>query len=160
MPRRKKQDFTRDIGVDSRFGSPLVQKLINTVMRGGKKNTAREIVYGAVDVLIKKTNGDEKKALEMFQRAFDQVVPVVEVRPRRVGGSVYQIPVEVPIKRARALALRWLIQGAKSRPNKTMSQRLASELLDAYEGRGAAAKKKADVLRMAEANRAFSHFAW
>lgn len=160
MPRRKKQEFTLNIGVDPRFQSALIQKLVNVVMERGKKNTARNIVYGALDDLIKKNKGDEKKALELFRKAYDQIVPVVEVRPRRVGGSVYQIPVEVPRKRAQSLALRWLIEGAASRSDKTMSLRLAHELLDASEGRGAAVKKKADVQRMAEANRAFSHFAW
>ncbi len=160
MPRRRKEDYTRDIGVDPRFSSPLVQKFINVVMWRGKKNVARSIVYGAIDELAKKSKGDDRKALEIFNKAFDAVVPVVEVRSRRVGGSVYQIPVEVPQKRAQSLAMRWLIDGAASRPDKTMGLRLAHELLDAYEGRGAAMKKKLDVQRMAEANRAFSHYAW
>ncbi len=156
----KREDFTRDIGVDPRFSSALVQKFINVVMWRGKKNTARNIVYGAIEELAKKAKGDERKAIEMFNKAFDTVVPVVEVRSRRVGGSVYQIPVEVPKKRAQSLAMRWLIEGAAARPDKTMALRLAHELLDAYEGRGAALKKKTDVQRMAEANRAFSHYAW
>lgn len=160
MPRRKKIDYTRDIGVDPRFSSALLQKLINVVMWRGKKNTARNIVYGAMDELAKKTKGDDKKALEMFNKAFDQIIPVVEVRPRRVGGSVYQIPVEVRAKRAHSLAMRWLIEGAASRGDKNMSLRLAHELMDASEGRGAAVKKRSDVQRMAEANRAFSHYAW
>ncbi len=160
MPRRKKIDYTRKIGVDPRFSSSLLQKLINVIMWRGKKNTARNIVYGAMDELIEKNKGDEKKAIEVFNKAFDQIVPIVEVRPRRVGGSVYQIPVEVPRKRAQALAMRWLIAGAASRPDKTMAQRLAHELMDAAEGRGVAVKKKSDVQRMAEANRAFSHYAW
>lgn len=160
MPRRKKKDFTRDIGVDPRFQSATIQKLVNVVMWCGKKNVARSIVYGAMDQLIKKNKGDEKKALELFRKAYDQIVPVVEVRPRRVGGSVYQIPVEVPRKRAQSLAFRWLIEGAASRSDKTMALRLAHELMDASEGRGIAVKKKTDVQRMAEANRAFSHYAW
>lgn len=160
MSRRKKEDYARDIGVDPRFSSSLLQKLINVIMWRGKKNTARNIVYGAMDELVKQSKGDEKKALEMFKKAFDQIIPVVEVRPRRVGGSVYQIPVEVPRKRALSLALRWLIEGAASRPDKTMALRLAHELMDATEGRGVAVKKKLDVQRMAEANRAFSHYAW
>lgn len=160
MPRRKKENYLRDIGVDPRFGSALVQKFINVVMWRGKKNAARSIVYGAIDELAKKVKGDDRKALEMFQKAFDAAVPVVEVRSRRVGGSVYQIPVEVPQRRAQSLAMRWLIDGAASRPDKTMAQRLAHELMDAHEGRGGAVKKKADVQRMAEANRAFSHYAW
>ncbi len=160
MPRHKKADYTRDIGVDPRFSSLLLQKLINVVMWRGKKNIARNIVYGAIDELIKKNKGDEKKALELVNKAFEQIIPVIEVRPRRVGGSVYQIPVEVPKKRAQSLAMRWLIEGAASRPDKTMALRLASEMLDAAEGRGVAVKKKSDVQRMAEANRAFSHYAW
>lgn len=160
MPRHKKTDLTRPITPDSRFSSSLVQKLINIVMWRGKKNTARQIVYGAMDELIRKAKGDEKKALDIFYKAYEQIIPVIEVRPRRVGGSVYQIPVEVPERRAQSLALRWLIEGAASRNDKTMALRLAHELLDAAEGRGAAVKKKADVQRMAEANRAFSHYAW
>lgn len=162
MPRRKKEgvSFKRDVGVDTRYGSPVIQKLINVVMWRGKKNAARTIVYDAIDVLIKKSNGDKNKALELFFRALDQLVPHVEVRPRRVGGSVYQIPMEVNPDRARALAMRWLIGAAKERSDKTMGIRLAHELLDAVEGRGGAVKKKIDVHRMAEANRAFSHYAW
>ena len=160
MPRRRKEDYTRDIGVDPRFSSPLIQKFINMVMWRGKKNTARNIVYGAMDEIIKKQKGDDKKALELFRKAYDQIVPVVEVRPRRVGGSVYQIPVEVPRKRAQSLALRWLLEGAASRGDKNMALRLAHELMDASEGRGGAVKKRSDVQRMAEANRAFSHYAF
>jgi small subunit ribosomal protein S7 len=160
MPRHKKVEYTRDIGVDPRFASPVLQKLINVVMWRGKKNTARNIVYGAMDELIKRNKGDEKKALELFNKAFEQIIPIVEVRPRRVGGSVYQIPTEVPRKRAHSLAMRWLIEGAASRSDKTMALRLAHELADAAEGRGVAVKKKSDVQRMAEANRAFSHYAW
>jgi len=160
MSRRRKEEFSRDIGVDLRFGSPLVQKLINTLMRRGKKNLARTIVDDAFDIMIKKYNGDEDKALEVFNRAMVEIAPVVAVKPKRVGGSVYQIPTEVPKRRSHSLALRWLITAAKSRSDKTMGQRLAYELLDAYDGRGGAVKKKTDVQRMAEANRAFSHYAW
>ena len=160
MPRRKSVNYKRDIGVDYKYSSELVQKLINVVMKKGKKNTARTIVYGALDEIAKRIKGDEKKALEAFNKAFDQIIPQVEVRPRRVGGSVYQIPVEVNPQRKRALSLRWVIQAAKARPDKTMSIRLARELLDASEGRGAAFKRRTDVHKMAEANRAFSHYAW
>ncbi len=160
MPRRRKEDYTRDIGVDPRFLSNRLQKLINMVMWRGKKNTARNIVYSAMDELVKKSKGDEKKALELFNKAYEAIMPVVEVRPRRVGGSVYQIPVEVPRKRAQSLALRWLIEGAASRNDETMGLRLARELMDASEGRGVAVKKRSDVQRMAEANRAFSHYAF
>lgn len=160
MPRRKTTSFRRDVGVDMLYGSGLIQKFINVVMERGKKNIARDIVYGAIDVLIKKNNGNKDKALDLFFKAFDSVIPSVEVRPRRVGGSVYQIPAEVPTDRARALAMRWIIGAARSRGNKTMSERLAYELIDASEGRGSAVKKKIDVHRMAEANRAFSHYSW
>lgn len=160
MPRHKREDFTREIGVDPRFKSSLIQKLINTVMICGKKNIARTIVYDAMDVLIKKNKGDQDKALAMFEKAINQIMPHVEVKSRRVGGSVYQVPKEVDPKRKRALALRWLIQAAKTRTNKTMGDRLAYELLDAYEAKGGAVRKRTDVQRMAEANRAFSHYAW
>lgn len=160
MPRRKSVGLIRDIGVDPRFESALVQKMINIIMWRGKKSVARSIVYEAVDILIKKADGDAQKGLALLQKAFDSIVPAVEVRPRRVGGSVYQIPTAVAPRRAQALGLRWLISAAASRPDKTMGQRLARELLDAIEGRGGAIKKKIDVHKMAEANRAFSHYAW
>lgn len=160
MPRRKGKDLVRDVGVDPRFGSSLIQKFVNVVMERGKKSVARSIVYDAIDLLAKAEKGDEKKALEVLHKAFDQVAPVVEVRPRRVGGSVYQIPTQVPQRRARALALRWLIGAAQERSNKTMAQRLANELREASEGRGGAVKKRSDVQRMAESNRAFSHYSW
>jgi small subunit ribosomal protein S7 len=160
MPRRKSVNFKRDIGVDLRYGSELLQKFINVIMERGKKNVARAIMYDAIDILIKKNGGDKEKGLKMFYRAFESVVPTVEVRSRRVGGSVYQIPAEVRPDRARALAMRWIITAAKTRSDKTMSARLAQEMVEAFEGRGAAVKKKADVHRMAETNRAFSHYAW
>lgn len=160
MPRRKKSILKRDIGVDPRYGSAMVQKLINVIMVDGKKNIAREIVYDAIDILIKKAQGDKNKALDLFYKGFEQLIPLVEVRPRRVGGSVYQIPMEVQQDRGRALAMRWLIESASARSDKTMGIRLAYELLEAVEGRGGAVKKKLDVHRMAESNRAFSHFAW
>ncbi|SRR5581483_1840262 len=160
MPRRRRVEFIRDVGVDPRYGSALVQKLINVIMTSGKKDIARSIVYQAMDILVKKVNGDEKKALELFNRAFEQVAPYIEVRSRRVGGSTYQIPREVSEKRRRALALRWLKAAAKTRSDKTMGIRLGKEILDAYELKGGAVKKRADVQRMADANRAFSHYAW
>lgn len=160
MPRRKKVDYSRDIGVDPKYGSELIQKFINVVMVSGKKNIARTIVYEAIDNLIKKSGGDKEKALRFFNKAFEQVTPSIEVRPRRVGGSVYQIPIEVPTNRARSLALRWIIDAASNRSDKTMGKRLAAELLEASEGRGNAIKKKLEVHKMAEANRAFSHYAW
>jgi small subunit ribosomal protein S7 len=160
MSRRKHEDLTRDVGVDARFESPLVQKLINVIMERGKKSVARSIVYGAMDIVAKKINGDDKKALDLFVRAFNQVAPFVEVRPKRVGGGVYQIPMEVPPKRRNSLAMRWTISAARARVGKSMSQRLAAELMEAVDGRGGAIKKKTEVQRMAEANRAFSHYGW
>lgn len=160
MPRRKSVNLIREVGVDPRYNSEIVQKLINVVMWRGKKNVARKIVYDALDIISKKINGDKSKTLDFFLKALDQIMPSVEVRPRRVGGSVYQIPMEVKINRARALSMRWLINAAKTRPDKTMGIRIAHELIDAYEGRGAAVKKKLDVHKMAESNRAFAHYAW
>ncbi len=159
MPRSKTTSFIRDVGVDFRYNSELLQRLINVVMERGKKNIARTIVYEAMEMLEKKA-GSTDKALQLFNKAYQNIIPIVEVRPRRVGGSVYQVPMQVDEHRARSLAMRWLIQSAATRPAKTMGQRLAQELLDAAEGRGAAIKKRADVHKMAEANRAFSHYAW
>lgn len=160
MPRRKSGSFVRDIGVDPCYGSPLIQKLINIVMERGKKSIARGIVYDAMDVLAKKSGGSKEKTLMIFNKAFEQIVPFVEVRSRRVGGSVYQVPVEVSPRRRESLAFRWLVAAAQSRSDKTMALRLGYELLDASEAKGATIAKKRDVQRMAEANRAFSHFAW
>ena len=161
MARRKKvTSYKRDIGVDERFGSELIQKLINVVMWRGKKNVARKIVYDAIDQLIKKQDGVEQKGLNLFFSSFEKLIPIVEVKARRVGGSVYQIPMEVRPDRARALAMRWLINAAASRHEKTMGIRLARELEEAAEERGSAFKKKIDVQKMAESNRAFSHYAW
>ena len=160
MPRKKNKNFTRDVGVDVRFKSPVVQKFINVVMRKGKKSIAQTIVYKALDVLVKKNGGDEQKGLAAFEKALAQVRPAVEVKSRRVGGGVYQIPVEVRPTRAQALTFRWIVQSAAARGDQAMWMRLAAELVDASEGRGNAYKKKIDVHRMAEANRAFSHYAW
>lgn len=159
MPRRNKVIKRRDVGVDPKFNSELVQRFINVVMWRGKKNAARRIVYEALEVLGKRFGGEDK-ALEGFMRAYDQIVPLVEVRSRRVGGSVYQIPREVQADRARSLTLRWLIAAAAARSDKTMGLRLGAELLEAVEGRGGAVKKKLDMHKMAEANRAFSHYSW
>lgn len=162
MPRRKSVNLIRDVGVDPRYKSETVQKLINVIMWRGKKNIARKIVYDALDIVSKKIKGDKDKdkTLKFFLEALEQIIPSVEVRPRRVGGSVYQIPMEVSSQRGRALAMRWLINAAATRPDKTMGVRLAHELLDAHEGRGIAVKKKLDVHKMAESNRAFAHYAW
>ena len=160
MSRRKSKVSKRPLISDLRYNSELVERLINVIMRKGKKSIARSIVYNALDILIKKNGGDKTKGLDIFFKAFGKITPAVEVRARRVGGSVYQVPAEVRTERARALALRWLVGAAKSRLDKTMHQRLASELLEASEGRGTAVKKRLDVHKMAESNRAFSHYAW
>lgn len=159
MARRKSVNFVREIAPDPRYGSVMVQKFINIVMWRGKKNAARDIVYEALDTIAKRV-GNQEKALEIFLKAIAEVTPAIEVRPRRVGGGVYQIPKEVNPQRARSLAMRWLISQAAERSDKTMGMRLANEFMDAIEGRGGALKKKIDVHKMAEANRAFSHFAW
>lgn len=159
MPRRKKLILKREIGVDPRFHSQMVQKFINIIMERGKKNIARSIVYEMFDVLGKKA-GDDKKAFVLFEKGMEQIKPYVEVKSRRVGGGVYQIPTEVRPERQLSLTFRWLIEAAGSRADKTMGKRLAGEILDAIEGHGNAIKKKNDVHRMAEANRAFSHYAW
>lgn len=159
MARRKSVSFVRDIGVDPRFGLESVQKLINVIMERGKKNVARTIVYEAVDFIAKKVGGQEK-ALDIYHKALEQIIPAIEVRPRRVGGSVYQIPKEVYPRRGKALAFRWLISNAAARGDKTMGVRLAYEIIEAAEGRGGAVKKKLDVHKMAESNRAFSHYSW
>ncbi|MBM3894075.1 30S ribosomal protein S7 [Candidatus Dependentiae bacterium] len=159
MPRRRSVDFVREITPDLRFNSATIAKLINVVMERGKKDVARKIVYDAMDVLVKKA-GSEEAAHEMFEKVLINVSPTVEVKSRRVGGSVYQVPDEVRPSRSRALAFRWLIESAAKRSDKTMGLRLGAEFLEALENRGGAAKKKADVHRMAEANRAYSHYAW
>ena len=160
MPRRKSVGLIRDIGVDPRFGSSTIQKLINMIMERGKKNLARSIVYEAFDVLIEKSAGDSRVGYQLFEKAIVQIKPMVEVKSRRVVGGVYQIPTEVHSRRAMALALRWLISSAAKRSDKTMGKRLAQEIFEAADGRGNAVKKRTDVHRMAEANRAFSHYAW
>lgn len=160
MPRRKSVNFIRPIEPDIKYGSEKLQKLINVVMWRGKKNVARKSVYEAMEMLSSKAGGDKEKGLQFFQKAILNVMPNVEVRPRRVGGSVYQVPMEVPERRALALAFRWIVKGAQSRNDKSFGKKLGHELLDAIESRGAAVKKRMDMHKMAEANRAFSHFAW
>ena len=160
MSRRKNKIFKREASSDIRYNSELIQKFINVVMRKGKKSIACSIVYDAFDILSKKVSGDKSRGADSFFKAIGKITPAVEVRPRRVGGSVYQVPAEVRPERARALTLRWLIEAAKARSDKTMALRLAAELLDACEGRGAAVKKRLDVHKMAESNRAFSHYSW
>jgi len=156
-----KKNKNRQIKGDVLYNSELVSRLINIVMWRGKKNIARKIVYKALDFVAKKQcNNDKKKALDVFYMAFDNIVPLLEVRSRRVGGSVYQVPREVGKIRGRSLALKWLVNNSSKRKNKTMGERLGDEILDSYEGRGGSVKKKTEVHKMADANRAFSHFSW
>lgn len=142
---------------DSVYGSDLVQKFICSMMWDGKRSTAQRIFYGAMDQVAKKSNDD---ALKIFKKAVENVKPVLEVKTRRVGGANYQVPVEVNPFRRQSLAIRWLIQYSRDRAGKTMVDRLADELLDAANSKGGAMKKKEDVHRMAEANKAFAHYRW
>lgn len=160
MARRKSVNLIREISGDPRFNSPVIQKFINVVMWRGKKNAARTIVYDALEFLSKKVGTEDVKIITAFEKIVENVTPMVEVRGRRVGGSVYQVPVEVPAQRGRSLAFRWLVSSAATRGDKTMGLRLGNEMVEALEGRGNAVKKKQDVHKMAEANRAFSHFSW
>ncbi len=156
MPRRAAAG-ARPLDPDAIHQSQLVQQVINKVMVDGKKSTAEKIVYEALDVLARKTNEEPVIALE---NSIKSLTPVLEVRSRRVGGATYQVPVEVRPERRQTLAIRWLIDTARKRSERTMTDRLAAELMDAANGRGAAVKKREDTLRMAEANRAFSHYRW
>lgn len=153
---RGKQAPKRIVPADPKFGSIVVAKLINTIMRRGKKSTAERVVYDAFDIIKEKS---KQEPMDIFDTAMHNVTPMLEVRSRRVGGANYQIPVPVRGERKQALAFRWLIMGASSRKGKPMAERLAAELMEAAKGEGAAVKKKQDVQRMAEANRAFAHFA-
>jgi small subunit ribosomal protein S7 len=154
MPRRREVP-KREILPDPKFGSQDVSKFINVIMDSGKKSVAERIVYGAFEAIVKKSSKD---ALEVFMTAVANVKPVVEVKSRRVGGANYQVPVEVRPSRRMALSMRWLREAARKRSEKSMADRLAGELLEAAEGRGAAMKKRDEVHRMADANKAFSHF--
>ncbi len=142
---------------DPKFNDELISRFVNSVLREGKKNTARGIVYGALAQIGQKT---DKNPLDVFKKAVDNASPLIEVRARRVGGATYQVPTEVRPERRTALAIRWLITYAKERSDKSMTQKLAAELLAAASGDGGAVKKKDDVHRMAEANKAFAHFRW
>jgi small subunit ribosomal protein S7 len=156
MSRRHKAD-KREIHPDPKFGNLVVSKFMNTVMYEGKKSVAEGIVYGAFDIIEAKTKASP---LGVFEQALDNVMPSIEVRSRRVGGATYQVPVEVRHDRRQALGLRWLINAARDRNEKTMTERLSAELLDASNNRGNAVKKREDTHKMAEANRAFSHYRW
>ena len=154
MPRRRVV-AKREVLPDPKFGNKTLAKFMNHVMVDGKKSVAEKIVYGALDVVSEKSGKD---ALEAFEAALDNIAPLVEVKSRRVGGATYQVPVEVRPDRRHALAMRWLVEHSRSRGEKSMALRLAGEIMDAAEGRGSAVKKREDVHRMAEANRAFSHY--
>ncbi len=147
----------REVIPDPKFGDIVVTKFMNSVMYEGKKSTAERIVYGAFDIIEAKTKSEP---LGVFKSALENVAPAIEVRSRRVGGATYQVPVEVRTERRQALAIRWLIAAARGRNDKTMVERLSSELMDAANNRGNAVKKREDTHRMAEANRAFSHYRW
>jgi small subunit ribosomal protein S7 len=157
MSRRRGAE-KRTILPDPKYGDQVLAKFINILMRSGKKSTAEKIVYGALDEMSSRNKGADP--LELFNKALDNVKPIIEVKSRRVGGATYQIPVEVRSDRGMALAMRWLVDSAKKRSEKNMGLRLAGELMDASENRGSSIKKREDTHKMAEANRAFSHYRW
>ena len=156
MSRRHRAD-KREINPDPKFGDLVISKFMNNLMAAGNKSVAESIVYGALDRIQAKT---KQEPVAVFHQALDNVAPAIEVRSRRVGGATYQVPVEVRPERRQALAIRWLIQAARDRNENTMVDRLSGELLDAASNRGTAVKKREDTHRMAEANRAFSHYRW
>jgi len=156
MPRRAAAGV-RPIDPDPVHGSRLVQQVINKVMVEGKKSLAEQIVYDALEILSRRTSDEPVDAIE---KSIKEVTPVLEVRSRRVGGATYQVPVEVPSRRARTLAVRWLVQSARDRRERTMAERLAGELIDAQSQQGGAYKRKDDIYRMAQANKAFAHYRW
>jgi small subunit ribosomal protein S7 len=156
MSRRHRAE-KRDVIPDPKFGDLVVSKFMNSLMEDGKKSVAESIVYGAFDIVLAKTKQDP---INVFHTALDNIRPAVEVRSRRVGGATYQVPVEVRTDRQQALAIRWLIESARKRGEHTMRERLSGELMDALNGRGQAVKKREDTHRMADANRAFSHYRW
>ena len=154
MPRRRVV-AKREVLPDPKFGSKVLAKFMNHVMVDGKKSIAEKIVYGALDIVAEKSGSDP---LEVFEKALESIAPMVEVKSRRVGGATYQVPIEVRAERRNALAMRWRVEHSRARGEKSMALRLAGEITDASEGRGSAVKKREDVHRMAEANRAFSHY--
>ena len=157
---RRSQAPKRTILPDPKFGSDLLAKFMNMIMNDGKKSVAERIIYGALERISEKETHADDKALELLESALDNVKPMVEVKARRVGGATYQVPVEVRPTRRQSLAMRWIIDAARKRSEKTMAHRLAHELMDAAANRGSAVKKKEDTHRMAEANKAFSHYRW
>ncbi|MDZ7770359.1 MAG: 30S ribosomal protein S7 [Woeseiaceae bacterium] len=157
---RRSQAPKRHILPDPKYGSELLAKFMNMIMSDGKKSVAERIIYGALDRMAEKGAHSGEKSLEMLEVALENVKPVVEVKSRRVGGATYQVPVEVRPARRQTLAMRWLIDAARARSEKSMAFRLAHELMEAADNRGSAVKKKEDTHRMAEANKAFSHYRW
>jgi small subunit ribosomal protein S7 len=157
---RRAQAPTRTILPDPKFGSQVLAKFMNMVMEDGKKSAAERILYGAIDRIAEKTGREGEAALELVTQALDNVKPAVEVKSRRVGGATYQVPVEVRTTRRQTLAMRWIIDAARSRSEKSMAHRLANELMEAAENRGAAVRKREDTHRMADANKAFAHYRW
>ncbi len=155
---RKHSNFTREILPDPKFGSEMITRFVNMVMHSGKKSVAERIVYGAIDTIEVKNKS--ASPVELIEKALENVSPMVEVKSRRVGGATYQVPIEVRMSRRQTLAMRWLIDAARKRSEKSMAHRLAHELPDAADNRGTAVKKKEDTHRMAEANKAFSHYRW
>jgi len=156
MPRRREVP-KRVMIPDPRYGSQKLARFINKLMLKGKKSTAERIMYGAMDLIADRTSEDP---LKLFEKALDNARPMIEVKSRRVGGSTYQVPVEIRPERRQALTMRWLINYSRARGEKTMAERLANELMDAASGRGTTVKKKEDTHRMAEANKAFAHYRW
>ena len=156
MPRRAAA-VRREIAPDSVYNNRLVTQLINKILLDGKKSTAENIVYGAFDIIEQKTAADP---LATFKKAMDNVRPTLEVRPKRVGGATYQVPVEVNSRRSTTLAIRWIVGFSRKRREKTMAERLAGEIMDAANGTGSSVKRREDLFKMAESNRAFSHYRW
>jgi small subunit ribosomal protein S7 len=157
---RRAQAPVRSILPDPKFNNEMLAKFMNVVMKNGKKSAAERILYGALDRITEKTGKQGGEAIEVLSVALDNVKPVVEVKSRRVGGATYQVPVEVRSTRRQTLAMRWVIEAARARTEKSMAFRLAHELMDASENRGAAVRKREDTHRMAEANKAFAHYRW
>ena len=154
---RRNRATTRVVAPDAKYRSRLVQQVINKVMLDGKKSTAERIVYDALAIVGERSS---RPPVEVLEESIKELTPVLEVRSRRVGGATYQVPVEVPARRARTLAVRWLVEFARNRREKSMAQRLANELLDAQSQQGGAYKRKDDIFRMAQANKAFAHYRW
>ena len=157
MPRRAAA-VRREVQPDAQYNNRLVTQLINKILLDGKKATAERIVYTAFEIVAEKSEGGD--ALATFKKAMDNVKPTLEVKPKRVGGATYQVPMEVNSRRSTALGIRWIVNFSRARKEKTMAERLANEILDASNGVGASVKKREDVFKMAEANRAFSHYRW